>query len=145
MAGDNGESCIITKDVERMLEFSMAQVDSTGGNWASAFLLEPNSRGWATRSRYSRSKELHYVLYETVTEGSLKRAGISSRHQGAEQIQWSLTLGPSESQHLDATTQRTLKTFPSSPSVSAPKTAIAERVLEEGRGRKQRAHQVLWA
>lgn len=26
MAGDSGESCIITKDVERMLEFSMAQV-----------------------------------------------------------------------------------------------------------------------
>lgn len=38
-----------------------------------------------------------------------------------------------------------IETFPSSPSASAPKTAIAERTPEEGRGRKQRAHQVLYA
>lgn len=54
------------------------------------------------------------------TEGSLKGAETSYTHQGAEHIQWPVTLGPSKSQHLDATIQRTLKTFSSFPFVSAP-------------------------
>lgn len=75
-----------------------------------------------------------------ITEESLKGAGTRYTPQGAENIQWPLTLGTSESQHLDATIQRTLNTFPSFPSVSSPQTAVAERDLDEGREGEQRVH-----
>lgn len=77
-----------------------------------------------------------------ITEESLKGAGTRYTSQGTENIQWPLTLGPLESQHLDATIQRTLKTFTSFPSVSAPKIAITEKGSKgEGRKGEQRVHQ----
>lgn len=77
----------------------MAQVEPTGGSWASG---DPIPKGLTSTSGYSRSKKLSHMLQEAVTAGSLKGAGADSIHQGAEQIGGSLTLGSSESQHFNA-------------------------------------------
>lgn len=103
MTGDSGESLSSPKMWNECV-FSMAQVKPIGGSWASAFMLGPHSRRVITRSGYLKSKKLWHVLQEAVTERALKGAETDSAHQGAEQIGGSLTWGPSESQHFDATT-----------------------------------------
>lgn len=132
MAGDSGESFIITKDVERMFAFPLAQVNSKGGSWASASCWSPIPEGWplGANIKGARSYGMCYRRHHCgVSEGSWNK--IHSKRS------WTYTMARNTGllrkpafgfNHTENSEDIFLLPFR-----VCPPTAVAERDLEEGR------------